>query len=46
MENYIVNTFVHISLGADILPHLLEFYKVNKTFKIIYVTPLLSPLKS
>ena len=34
MENYIVNTFVHISLGADILPHLLEFYKVNKTFKI------------
>ena len=34
MENYIVNTFVHISLDADILPHLLEFYKVNKTFKI------------
>lgn len=39
MENYIINTFVHIFLNADILPHLLEFLKNKQNIQDLY-TPL------
>lgn len=39
MENYIINTFVHIFLNADILPQLLEFLKNKQNIQDLY-TPL------